>query len=267
LLPAQSWCTLTLRAESAARTAPFARGRDTEPLKRKNPPGKAGLHDRPGPGISSHDIERFPESADFSKPFGVHRRSAPKISRFRAGCAATPEEALFSIIAIPFDAFQALPCAKSRWLLTCLARYTNRAGEAWPTMRQLAVDAAMSLASVSRHLKAMEGLGVFQRERLPGGGRYRYTLAEPYRLRWPSRDDQRVSRVGNRVSEAGKPRQVRPEKHDERGRFADKGFGEVIADDRAKWDARLLSWRKSRFWLPMWGPKPGEAGCFAPVQT
>jgi hypothetical protein len=41
-------------------------------------------------------------------------------------------------------------------------------------------------------------------------------------------------------------------------------FGE-IPDDRAKWEARLRSWRKSEFWLPLWGSKPGEAGCLVPV--
>ena len=39
-----------------------------------------------------------------------------------------------------------------------------------------------------------------------------------------------------------------------------------LPDDRAKWQARLRSWRQSRFWLPLWGPKPGEAGCFAPAE-
>jgi hypothetical protein len=35
-------------------------------------------------------------------------------------------------------------------------------------------------------------------------------------------------------------------------------------DDSVRWEARLRSWRKSRFWLPFWGPKPNEAGCFVP---
>jgi len=33
----------------------------------------------------------------------------------------------------------------------------------------------------------------------------------------------------------------------------------------AFWQARLRSWRQSRFWLPLWGPKPTEPGCFAPA--
>ena len=30
---------------------------------------------------------------------------------------------------------------------------------------------------------------------------------------------------------------------------------------------RVRSWRESRFWLPLWGPKPSEPGCFAPVEV
>jgi hypothetical protein len=50
-----------------------------------------------------------------------------------------------------------------------------------------------------------------------------------------------------------------------RARFAKRevSFGE-LPDDRAKWQARLRGWRTSRFWLPLWGPKPSEPGCFAP---
>ena len=78
---------------------------------------------------------------------------------------------MFQIIAVPFDAFQALPSAQHRWLLTCLARYTDPAGKAFPTMRQLAVDARLSLSTVCRRLAEMADLAVFQRTR-NGVGRY-----------------------------------------------------------------------------------------------
>ena len=123
----------------------------------------------------------------------------------------------------------------------------------------------MSLASVSRHLKAMAEEGVFQRERLPGGGRYRYTLAEPYRLRWP-RERERVPQVQNRVSQAGTRDEARPEKH-ERGAPARARFAEIrnsagdLPDQSDRWQARVRSWIKSggKFWLPLWGPSPNEA--------
>jgi hypothetical protein len=38
-----------------------------------------------------------------------------------------------------------------------------------------------------------------------------------------------------------------------------------MLDERAKWEARLRGWRTKRFWLPLWGPKPTEPGCFAPL--
>jgi hypothetical protein len=195
-----------------------------------------------------------------ASPFGVHLQSAPKISRFRAGCASTPEAPLFQIVAIPFDAYQALPCAKSRWLLTCFSRYVDRAGKAFPSLRQLARDARMSLASVSRYMTAMERLGVFQRERKPGR-RYLYTLAEAYRPRWPGRPKSTVPAPELRVSQA-ETQEAKPAKYVEKGhpRFDDKTLPR--ADN---WEPRLRGWLKSRFWLPQWGPTPNEPGCFAPA--
>ena len=161
---------------------------------------------------------------------------------------------MFAIVAVPFDAFQALPCAKSRWLLTCFSRYADRAGKAFPSLRQLARDARMSLASVSRYMSALHELGVFQRQRKPGG-RYVYTLAEAYRPRWLGR----VPALDRGVSQAER-QQAKPEKHFEKERFAG------LSDDRQQWEARLRSWHRSggRFWNAFWGPKPTEPGCFVP---
>jgi hypothetical protein len=159
---------------------------------------------------------------------------------------------VFQIVAIPFDAFQALPCAKSRWLLTCFSRYVDRAGKAFPSLRQLARDARMSLASVSRYMTAMEQLGVFQRDRRPGS-RYAYQLAEAYRPRWPGR----VPAEKGGVSQAGR-QEAKPAKYVEKGH--------EIRDNNAQWDARLRSWRNTgrRFWLPFWGPRPDEPDCWVP---
>jgi hypothetical protein len=161
---------------------------------------------------------------------------------------------VFQIVAIPFDAFQALPCAKGRWLLTCFSRYVDRAGKAFPSLRQLASDARMSLASVSRYMAVLERLEVFQRQRKPGR-RYVYQLAEAYRPRWPGR----VPAPRGGVPEAAR-QQAKPGKHLEKERFAG------LSDDRQQWEARLRSWRSSngRFWNAFWGPKPTEPGCFAP---
>ena len=179
----------------------------------------------------------------------MHRLGAPKVSRFRAGCAAAQGEAVFQIVAVPFDAYASLPNAQHRWLLTCLARYADRDGRCWPSMRQLAADARMSLASVCRYLRSMADLGVFQRVRR-GVGRYVYTLSGTYRPRWPGR----VSPPERGVSEAG----TQEAKLAKQNRFA-QDFPE------APWEQRIESWRTSRFWLPQWGPRPNEAGCWAPA--
>jgi len=166
---------------------------------------------------------------------------------------------LFQIVAVPFAEYAALPRPEHRWLLTCFSRYVDRAGKAFPSLRQLARDARMSLASVSRYMTALHELGVFQRQRMPGG-RYLYQLAEAYRPRWPGRvpaEKRGVSRA--ETQEANPTKQIEK-------RFANRGgsFGE-LPDDHAKWEARLRSWRKSGFWLPLWGSKPGSPGCMVPL--
>jgi hypothetical protein len=186
---------------------------------------------------------------------------------------------LFQIAAVPFDEFDALDVADGpRWLLVRLARYADREGRCFPSMRTLAAAAGKSLATVCRWLKQLYKEGCFTRTREKGRV-YHYTLAEPFRLRWRERPtvDPRlpgpaaaegVSSRQEGVSQGAK-QEVDPPKHKEgaRARFADRkvSFGEM-PDERAKWNARLRSWRQSRFWLPLWGPKPGEAGCFAPVE-
>src|SRR4051812_29382621 len=127
----------------------------------------------------------------------------------------------------------------------------------------------MSLASVCRRMTELEQLAVFQRQRKPGG-RYLYQLAEAYRPRWPGRAGRGVSAARQGVSQAETTEQAEPTKQArearKRVRFAKPGLSfSEMPDDRAKWEARLRSWRQSRFWLPLWGPKPSETGCFVPV--
>jgi hypothetical protein len=108
--------------------------------------------------------------------------------------------------------------------------------------------------------------GIIARQRRPGGV-YAYVIAA------------RFLPAARGVSHAQK-RGVPPLRTEENprkkttgagARFAGSGirsgisFGE-LPDERSKWEARMRSWRQSRFWLPLWGPKPTEPGCFAPVQ-
>lgn len=166
---------------------------------------------------------------------------------------------MFQTVSVPFDAFQALPGATHRWLLTCFSRYVDKAGRACPSLRQLAVDARTSLASVSRYMTALERLGVFQRERQPGG-RYRYVLAEAYRPRWPGRPKPGVSApqgggvspVQGGVSQAAK-QQAKP-----------TSMEEERAREDLKWRARLRQRREFGRWVESFGPLPGQPGCRVP---
>ena len=98
---------------------------------------------------------------------------------------------MFQIVAVPFDAFQALP-SPAPLAADVFQPLRRPGGKAFPSLRQLAQDARMSLASVSRYMTALEQLEVFQRQRRPGG-RYRYQLAEAYRPRWPGHAGRGVS--------------------------------------------------------------------------
>jgi hypothetical protein len=169
----------------------------------------------------------------------------------------------FSTLAVPFDQYAALPSAQHRWVLMALARYADRDGRCWPSIRQLARDARMSAASVCRYLKSLCDLGVFQRSRAPGM-RYRYRLAEAYVPRWPGR----VSSAANRVSQGGKqePNQGKHRKDSSTLKEAlKKVTSEEIHDDSLRWEARLRAWQRSRFWLNWWGPKPDQPDCWAPA--
>lgn len=36
------------------------------------------------------------------------------------------------------------------------------------------------------------------------------------------------------------------------------------SDDEATWRTRLKGWKPGKLWSPMWGPRPGDPGCFVP---
>ena len=139
----------------------------------------------------------------------------------------------------------------------------------------------MHQRAAGRDLAELEAEGHLTRTRRPGGV-YVYRIARRFLPRWAreqvsqARDRQREARHARRAEASlrGVPEpgtEEKPEKKNQgegaqaRQRFAQSGsrYGDLI-DERSKWEARLRSWRQSRFWLPLWGPKPGELGCFAP---
>jgi hypothetical protein len=99
--------------------------------------------------------------------------------------------------------------------------------------------------------------GAIARQRRPGGV-YAYTIANRFLPAARGVSHQREKGVPSpgREEQADKKKNARP-----RERFAKRevSYGEML-DDRAKWEARVRSWRQSRFWLPLWGPKTKQLG-------
>ncbi len=178
---------------------------------------------------------------------------------------------MFQIAAVPFDDYDALDVAEGpRWLLVRLARYADRDGRCFPSMRTLAAGTKKSLATVCRWLKQLFDQGCFTRTR-KAGGRYHYKLAEPYRLRWREPPNpavgQRVSAAQEGVSQPARQEADSPKQSEKR--FADRRvrYGE-LPDPADRWQARIRSWVRSggKFWLADWGPRPNEPGCWAPIR-
>jgi predicted transcriptional regulator len=203
----------------------------------------------------------------------------------RAGCAATPEAPLLAYVLVPLDPYFDLPDDRCRSLLVCLLAHTDKNGVCFPNMRQMAEIVGCSPATVCRRLRVMEERGVFQRERLRAGGRYRYTIAEPYRRapkllsaaaeaavalvkRCVSEGQPGVS--GAATQEAKLPKQ-RYKKEDARthasAATAPSPATRVPLDSPTfKWRARLRQLREQRLWAAHYGPLPGEPGCQAPPE-
>jgi len=149
------------------------------------------------------------------------------------------------------------------WTLQNLVAFADRTGRCFPSVRTLAAATGQPRSTVSRHLAKLAEEGVITRRRRPGGV-YAYVIASRFlpAARGVSHRREKGVPPPGREEQAGKKTGFA------QARFAKSGisFGEM-PDERAKWQARLRGWRKSRFWLPLWGPKPTEAGCFAPLDV
>lgn len=200
-----------------------------------------------GRGIESRK-PILPYLAGFCKP----RLAADSCALSPGGCSSTGARSMpFATLALPFDPYAALPSPAHRWLLLCLARYADRAGTCYPSLRQLAADARMSLATVCRRMAELGRAGCFTRQRR-AGGRYRYTLAEPYRLSW---------RPGVSAAQPGVSRRARQQAE------STKQDRELPQESEAfRWRARLRQWRELGLWVASYGPRPSEPGCRAPAE-
>jgi len=119
--------------------------------------------------------------------------------RFPARVLLSTGGSMFAIVAVPFEAFQALPPFEFK-LMAAVLRYVNRQGECCPALYQLAADVGSSEATVSRGMSRLEQHGCFTRER-QGNGRYLYRIGERFlarRIGKPKID-------GNRATPSNRP--------------------------------------------------------------
>ena len=166
---------------------------------------------------------------------------------------------MLPFVPVAFDLYRPLK-PSLRWAMQCLVSFADRTGRCWPSCRTFAAFAGISKSAASRHLAGLVEAGVITRKRRPGRG-YEYEIDRRFLPRAP------VSHFRKEAVPLQAGQEIEPGKQTKaRARFASRGvsFGE-LSDDRAKWQARLRSWRKSRFWLPLWGARPGEAGCMVPA--
>ena len=113
-------------------------------------------------------------------------------------------------------------------------------------------------STVSRHLAQLAQEGVIARQRRPGGV-YAYTIASRF-LPAPIGGCP-TSEIGVSHRREQKNRQVRKPKAAQRAICrSGVSFGEIPDENDNKWQARLRSWRQSRFWLPLWGAKLARRG-------
>jgi DNA-binding transcriptional ArsR family regulator len=150
-----------------------------------------------------------------------------------------------------------------RWAMQCLVSFADRSGRCFPSVRKLASFAGLSKSAVSRHLRDLVECGAITRRRRPGGV-YDYEIDRRFLPRAPV-SHPRAEGVPQQAGQETEPEKQTRETR-KRARFAKTGisFGE-IPDDRAKWQARLRSWRKSGFWLAAWGERPGSPACMVPL--
>ncbi len=150
---------------------------------------------------------------------------------------------MLAYVPVIFDAYRLL--RPRLWpVMQVLVAHADRAGRCWPSVRRIADLTGVPRSTVSRYLAALERAGHLSRTRRPGSV-FVYQIA----ARWlPAAVSQR-----NRSSVPAHPPKNDPAK-------------KILAgQDDSRWEARLRGWQRRKMWLPFWGPKPTEPGCFAPA--
>jgi DNA-binding transcriptional ArsR family regulator len=158
---------------------------------------------------------------------------------------------MLAYVPVVFDAYRPLK-PHLRWTLQCLVGFADTSGRCFPSIRTLAAVAGLGKSSVARHLAELEVAGALTRRRKPGGV---FTYVVDARFLPAARS---AAAVSHRRKSAVPP--ARTEENPWK-----KTSDSALPDEGAQWQARLRSWKLSGFWLPQWGAKPGEPGCFAPI--
>jgi DNA-binding transcriptional ArsR family regulator len=154
---------------------------------------------------------------------------------------------MLTYVPVVFDVYRPLK-AHLRWTLQCLVGFADHAGKCFPSVRKLAEVTGISKSTVSRHLSELAKAGAISRRRRPGGG-YVYQIDAQFLP---------ATRVSHTRKAAVPP--ARREEQPTKNRS-----DSVALQSDAPWKQRLAGWQRSQFWLPQWGPKPNEPGCFAPI--
>jgi DNA-binding transcriptional ArsR family regulator len=194
------------------------------------------------------------------------------------GFSAIQEAALLAYVPTFLDLYRPLK-PRLRWAMQCLVSYADEAGRCFPSLRTFAVQAGISKSAAGRDLAELTQAGLVSCKRRPGGV-YVYTIARRFLPRWAAeqvsqhrdrrRKTQRDRNANSRFGGVPQPgTEEKPEKKNQgsaraRDRFAWAGGGQDGLPRPVDWTPRLRSWAQSGCWLADWGPRPGEAGCFAP---
>src|SRR3954468_1573452 len=164
----------------------------------------------------------------------------PRARRFRAGAAALGGPML-AFVPVTLDLYRTVR-RHLHWTLQNLVAFADRTGRCFPSVRTLAARTGQPRSTVSRHLAQLAQEGVIARQRRPGGV-YSYVIAGRFlpAARGVSHSRERGVPPARSEEQAGKKTGYARAS----ARFAKRevNYGEM-ADERAKWEARLRGWRK-----------------------
>jgi hypothetical protein len=188
----------------------------------------------------------------------------PAARRFQAGCAATPEAIVLAFVPVTLDLYRTVK-RHLHWTLQNLVAFADRSGRCFPSVRTLAALTETSKSTVGRHLQQLAADGIIQRQRRPGGG-CAYTIDKRFLPAARGVSHRRETPVPPARTEENQAKKTGSAP----ARFAGSvpsGYADGLPDMTDQWRVRVAGWVRSnrKFWLPMWGPRPDEAGCFAPL--